>query len=151
MILFTSESGTHQSWLHPQVRIGDEVAKLNRTPKIVAFILDTHFTFGPHVRDCYQASLEVPNVMKTLAGVHNRNFGVHLQGHRASHPELHRPHLVHSSVFYPPRQTFRWFRTRLWGSRPACHLQTAVSHLRAETGGPPFEGAPRTVFTAVLC
>ena len=48
--LFTSD--THQSWLHPQVQIGDEVASLKRTPKILGIMLDTHFTFGLHARDC---------------------------------------------------------------------------------------------------
>ena len=39
-------SDTHQSQLHPQVIICDEVVLLTETPKI----LDTHLTFGPHAR-----------------------------------------------------------------------------------------------------
>ena len=37
--LFTSD--THQSQLHPQVRIGEAVALLNRTPKILSVTLDS--------------------------------------------------------------------------------------------------------------
>ena len=36
--LFTSD--THQSRLHPQVRIGDAMAPLNRTPTILGVVLD---------------------------------------------------------------------------------------------------------------
>ena len=62
---FTSD--THQSRLHPQVRIGDEVAPLNRSPKILFVTLDTHFTFGPHARDCIERASRALNVMKALA------------------------------------------------------------------------------------
>ena len=50
--LYTSD--THQSRLHPQVRIGDAVTPLNITPKILGVTLDTHFTFGLHARDCVE-------------------------------------------------------------------------------------------------
>ena len=61
-------SDTHQSRLHPQVRIGDAVAPQNRTPKILAVTLDSHFTFGPHTRDCIERAPRALNVMKDLAG-----------------------------------------------------------------------------------
>ena len=60
-------SDTHQIPFHPQVRIGDVVAPLNRTPKILGVTLDTHFTFGSHVRDCVERALRALNVMKALA------------------------------------------------------------------------------------
>ena len=41
---------------HPQVRIDDAVAPLNRTPKILGITQDIHFTFGPHDRDCVERS-----------------------------------------------------------------------------------------------
>ena len=65
--LFTSD--THQTRLHPQVRIGDVVAPLNRTPKILGVHRDTHFTFGPHVCDCVERSSSALNVVKALAGL----------------------------------------------------------------------------------
>ena len=64
--LFTSD--THQSRFHPQVRIGDAVAPLNRIPKIVGVTLDTHFTFGPHARYCVKQASRALNIMKALAG-----------------------------------------------------------------------------------
>ena len=59
---------THQSQLHSQVLIGDVVAPLNRTPKILGDTLDTHFTFGPHAHDCVEGASRACNVMKALAG-----------------------------------------------------------------------------------
>ena len=46
--LFTPD--THQSHLHPKVKIDDDVIPLNRTPKILGVTWDLHLTFGPHVR-----------------------------------------------------------------------------------------------------
>ena len=59
---------THQSQLHPQVRIGDGVAPLNRTPKIKGVKLDTHFTLGPNACNCVERALRGLKVMKALVG-----------------------------------------------------------------------------------
>ena len=64
--LFTSD--THQSRLHPQVRIGDTVAPLNTTPKILGVTLGIHFTFVPHARDCVERASNAHSIMKALAG-----------------------------------------------------------------------------------
>ena len=66
LALFTSD--TNQSWFQPQVRIGNEVAPLNRTPKIMGITLDTHFFFGPYDRDCVEQASRALNVMKALGG-----------------------------------------------------------------------------------
>ena len=50
-------SPSHQSWVYPQVRISDEVGPLNRSPKILRVMLDTHFTFGPHAPDYIERAL----------------------------------------------------------------------------------------------
>ena len=47
--LFTPD--THQSHLHPKVKIGDDVIPLNRTPKILGVTWYTHLTFAAHARD----------------------------------------------------------------------------------------------------
>ena len=84
----------------PQVRIRDVVAQLNRTPKILGVTLDTHFTFGPHARDCVDRVCEVSQCHESPSwielGLHNRNLGGHLQGYRERHPEL-----LHPCLFYP--------------------------------------------------
>ena len=59
---------THQSWFHPQVRIGDKVALMNRTPKILGVTLDIHFTDSPHTRNCVNRAAKALNIMKALAG-----------------------------------------------------------------------------------
>ena len=67
MTPFTSD--TPQSWLHQQLRIGDEVTPWNRTPKSLGGKLDTHFSFGPHVRNGVERALSAFNaVIKALAG-----------------------------------------------------------------------------------
>ena len=53
---------------HPQVQIGNAVALLNRTIKILDVTLDIHFTFGPHARDCVEQASRALNVTKALAG-----------------------------------------------------------------------------------
>ena len=63
--LFTSD--TQQSRLHPQVRTGDAVAPLNRTPEIMGITLDTHFAFGPHALDCVERASRAFNIMKALS------------------------------------------------------------------------------------
>ena len=56
--LFTSDS----------TLIGDAVAPLNRTPKILGVTLDTHFNIDPHAHDCVERASRALNVMKPLAG-----------------------------------------------------------------------------------
>ena len=45
----------------------ESVAPLNRTPKILGVTLGTHFTFGPHARECVKRASKALNVMKALA------------------------------------------------------------------------------------
>ena len=59
---------THQSSLHPQVWIFEDVALLNRTSKILGIPLDTHFTSGPRTYDWIERASRALNVTKALAG-----------------------------------------------------------------------------------
>ena len=47
--LFTPH--THQSNHHPQVLINGTPIPLEKSTKILGLILDTHFTFGPHINN----------------------------------------------------------------------------------------------------
>ena len=64
--LFTPD--THQSHLHPNVKIGDHVIHLNRTLKILAVTWDTHLTFAAHARDVIARSASSLRISKVLAG-----------------------------------------------------------------------------------
>ena len=50
------------------MQIGNAVAPLNRTPKILGVTLNTSFTFDPHARDCVERVSRALNVMKALVG-----------------------------------------------------------------------------------
>ena len=65
--LFTPD--THQSHLHPKVKIGDDVIPLNRTPKILGVTWDTHLTFAAHARDIIARSASSLRISKA-AGRH---------------------------------------------------------------------------------
>ena len=122
-------SDTRQSRLHPQVRIGDAVAPLNGTPKILGVTLDTH--------DCVERASRALNAMKALAGT--------------SRPKLWWPRIRRScasSSTMPPssgspkcpyhtRTNLRWFRMRLWGSWPV-----AIKRLRPRTSEPRLGSSP---------
>ena len=63
-----STSDTHQSRLHPQVRIGEVVVPLNWTPKIPSVTLDNYFIFGTHACNCVERASKALKVTKALAG-----------------------------------------------------------------------------------
>ena len=44
--LFTPD--THQHHLHPQVKLADQVLLLEKKPKVLGVMLDTHLTFTQH-------------------------------------------------------------------------------------------------------
>ena len=100
--LFTLD--THQSRLQPQVQIGDAVAPMNRTPKILGVTLDTHYTIGPHARDCVERASRALSVsgprgpLSMFLGFQDQNSGGHPHGHRALHSQLCRSQLVYPSV-----------------------------------------------------
>jgi len=64
--LFTPD--THQSQHHPQVSIKGVPIPLNRTPKILGITLDTHLTFGPHIRTTISRATTSLKLLKALAG-----------------------------------------------------------------------------------
>ena len=149
-MLFISD--IHQSWLHPQVRIRNNVVPLNRTLKIMGVTLSVHFTFGPHARDCVKRAARALGVIKPLAGSRWIFTTENLVAICTSGPHLksRRPHLVHSDVLFPPEQNLvdpelrsedrDWLPSKGQGVQP-----------QSRDWGPPLEGAPRTVHTAVLC
>ena len=101
--LFTSDS--QQYWLHPQVRVCDEVAPLNRIPKCLGVMLDTHFIFGFLACDCIQRASRALNVTKAYAGI----AGIFrpILRWRHTRPPSMLPHLVHSSVLLTFWTNFR--------------------------------------------
>ena len=133
VILFTSD--THQSRLHPQVRIGDAVAPLNRTPKIQGVTLDTLFTFSPHARDCVERASRALNVMNALAGSNlcfttetlvatykanvrlMLNYDARIRFTQVSSSHLGKPVVIQNKALRIVT---------------ACHQKAAASHIRAE-------------------
>ena len=64
MTLFTPD--THEHQLHPQVKLADQVLRLEKKPKVLGVTLDTHLTFSQH---CNNIAINVQrrnNVLKAL-------------------------------------------------------------------------------------
>ena len=59
---------THQSHLHPKVKIGPDVIPLNLTPKILGVTWDANLTFASHARDIISRSASSLRISKALAG-----------------------------------------------------------------------------------
>ena len=83
-------------------------------------------------------------------GLHNRNSGGHLQGHRAPHLQLFSSHLVHPNVLNTPGQT--WSDPEQ-GSEDNDRFPSKGHSvpLQSRDCCPPPEGALITLFSAVLC
>ena len=64
--LFTLD--THETHLHPQVKLADQVLPFKKKPKVLGVMLDTHLTFTQH---CHSIAVKVQqcnNVLKALSG-----------------------------------------------------------------------------------
>ena len=64
--LFTPD--THQSRYHPQVHINDTLVPLEKTPKILGVVLDTHFNFSSHAAYIATKVSSRLRILKALAG-----------------------------------------------------------------------------------
>ena len=132
--LFTSDSP--QSKLHPQVRIVDGVAPLNRTLNILGVTLDTHFTFGPHTRDCVEWASRALNVMKAIAksnsGFTTEPLITTCKAIVRLYPQLCSPHLVHPSVFND-LDKLEVIQNKSLRISTDCHQKTAASNFRVKT------------------
>ena len=129
----TVHFGHSPVWLHPQVRIGD----FNRTPKILGVTLDTHFTFGPHSRDCVELASRALNFMKVLAG---SSLGFMTETLVASSKVIVRPIFNYAAPIWFTQVSsshldkLEVIQNKLLRIAIGCHQKAAASHLRAETG-----------------
>ena len=64
--LFTPD--THQSSFHPQVTLDGSVLKLDRAPRFLGVIWDTHFTFSQHIEHLRAKASQRLAVLKAVAG-----------------------------------------------------------------------------------
>ena len=66
MTLFRPD--THDHHLHPQVNLADQVLPLEKKPKVLGVMLDTHFTFTQHCDNIAVRVQQHNNVLTALAG-----------------------------------------------------------------------------------
>ena len=59
---------THEHHLHPQVKLADQVLPLEKKPKVLGVMLDTHLTFTQHCNNIAVMVQQRNNVLKALAG-----------------------------------------------------------------------------------
>ena len=64
--LFTRD--THEHYLHPQVKLADQVLPLDKKPKVLGMTLYTHLTFTQHSNNIAVKVKLRNNVLKALAG-----------------------------------------------------------------------------------
>ena len=64
--LFTPD--THEHHLHPQVKLADQVQPLEKKPKVLGVMLDTHLTFTQHCNNIAVKVQQRNTVLKALAG-----------------------------------------------------------------------------------
>ena len=95
--LFTPD--THQSHLHPKVKIGDDVIPLNRTPKILGVTWDTRLTFAAHARDISARSASSLRISKLLAGT---NWGFDKETLVHTYKVITRPVLNYGAPIWIP-------------------------------------------------
>ena len=130
-------SDTHQSRLHPQLRIGDAVGPLNRTPKILGVTLDTHLNFVPHARDCFERVSRALNIMKALAG---SSWGFTTETLVATHKANVRPILNYAGPIWFTHVSsshldkLEVIQNKTLRVATGCPQKAAASCLKAETG-----------------
>ena len=136
--LFTSDTNhCNQSRLHPQVRIGDVVAPLKRTPKILGVALNTHFTLGPHAHDCVKRTLGALNVMKALVGL---SWGFMNEALVATYKAVMRPIINYAApsgspnIFSAHLDKLEVIQNKALRIATGCCQKAAACDLRAETG-----------------
>ena len=64
--LFTPD--THDHYLHPQVKLADQVLPLEQKPNMIGVMLDTHLTFTQHYNNIAVIAQKRNNVLKALTG-----------------------------------------------------------------------------------
>ena len=123
------------------MRIGEAVAPLNRTPKILGVTLDTLFTFGPHSHDCVERALRAFNVMKAVAG---SSCSFTTETLVSTCKAIVRPILNYAAPIWFTQVSsshldkFEVIQNKALRIATGCHQKAAASHLRAETGALPL-------------
>ena len=119
------------------MRIGDAVAPLNRTPKILGVTLDTHFTFAPHAHDCVERASRALKVMKATAG---SNWGFTTETLVATYKAIVRLILNYAAPIWFTQvpsshlDKIEVIQNKVLRIATGYHQKVVVSHLRAETG-----------------
>ena len=123
-------------------QIGDAVALLNRTPKILGFTLDTHFTFSTYDRDCVEWASRALNVMKSLFGP---SWVFTTETLVATYKAIVLPFLKYaaqiwfSQVSSTHLDKLEVIQNKALRIATGCHLKAAMSLLRTETGVLPLK------------
>src|ERR1044072_1289718 len=89
----------HQSSLHPQVKLNNTIIPLNKFPKILGLIYDTHFTFSKHTQNITNTANRKLNIIRTLS---QNNFSNELATLITTYKQFIRPTLNYASpAWYP--------------------------------------------------
>jgi hypothetical protein len=131
--LFTSD--THR--YHPAATICNGVIPLDKTPKILGFTWDTHFTFSPHARAIATKATGSLRILKALAGT-NRGFSK--EDIIATYRTITRPILNYAApIWYPVASrtavaSLQIIQNTALRLATGCLKMAPIAHLHQETG-----------------
>ena len=138
--LFTSDK--RQSYTHPHITLHNTPLPLERRPRILGVVFDTHFTFSPHIKSIIHRASPRLNILRALAGT---NWGQQKETLRITYKSLIRSLFTYASPIWFPNscpssvtklQTLQNAALRIC---TGCVKMTCEGHLHAETAVLPVD------------
>ena len=132
--LFTSD--VRQSYLDPHITLNSALLPLDRRPKILGVVLDTHLTFSPHISDVTGRVISRLRILKALAG---SSWGQHKETLTLTFKSIIRSLYTYAApIWFPnssPSSIAKLQRTQNTALRIASgsHQISSIPHLHQET------------------
>ena len=132
--LFTSD--THQSHFIPQISLGQHDISLERRPKYLGVVFDTHLTFSPHIRYIAERCCSRLKLLAALAGT---RWGQQKETLAITYKSLIRSIITYAApIWYPNSsssaiQRLQSIQNSALRIATGAHRMSAISHLHNET------------------
>ena len=131
--LFTPDS--HQSNKFPKISIDGVDVPLNKTPKILGVILDTHFSFAPHVVEIAKQCTARLSILRAVAG---QDWGKSKETLLTTYKSLILSKLTYAAPIWHPNASFTSLKRLQTVQNEAlriatgCHRMSSIDHLHSE-------------------
>ena len=149
--LFTPH--THQSNHHPQVLINGTPIPLEKCPKILGLVLDTHFTFSPHIAAIAAKASKRLQIMKALAGT---TWGQSKETLLLTFKTLIQPVINYAAPTWFPNakpssiSKLQAVQNAALRIATGCHKMSSIQHLHSESNVLPVANHLRLLCTQFL-